>query len=385
MLGIRILFFQCGLVSLCMLYFLMYHKVGYVWRAYRTVVPARRPLILYWTTHWGEPYPAAQVETKMQTYCKNWKCEVTADHGLFRNSSAVIFIAPDFKLENAPKRYKSSQIYVYESLEPPSVLSRLKKGKTLNQLKRANDLFNWTFTFHGNSDVYHDIFGTLIYLNDSARFKPEYQRLRYPWVQRKSDMNINWNLQPLLRSTHAELRKKIQKKTKMAAIAASNCNTQSKREDYVKELRKYIEVDRFGYRGNCHDKHCNPKCYDLWDKDYFFYLSFENSFARDYVSEKPYKILSADTIPVVRGGANYTSRLPPKSYINVQDFKGPKELAEFLKLLSANATEYASYFEWKKDFAMVLPQFGNLCNLCEKLTAPIQYKTYHDIYKFMTE
>ena len=87
---------------------------------------------------------------------------------------------------------------------------------------------------------------------------------------------------------------------------------------------------------------------------------------------------------MVRGGANYTALLPPKSYIDAQDFKGPKELAEFLKNLAANATEYASYFEWKKDFALITGS-ESLCHLCAKLNLPIQYKTHHDIYKFIAE
>ena len=58
----RILFLQCGILSLFILYFLMYNKVEFLSRRIRlNVVPVQKPLILYWTTHWGEPYPAAQV------------------------------------------------------------------------------------------------------------------------------------------------------------------------------------------------------------------------------------------------------------------------------------------------------------------------------------
>ena len=47
------------------------------------------------------------------------------------------------------------------------------------------------------------------------------------------------------------------------------------------------------------------------------------------------------------GGANYTSRAPPKSYINVLDFENPKKLAEFLIELANDEEEYQSYFWWK--------------------------------------
>ena len=51
------------------------------------------------------------------------------------------------------------------------------------------------------------------------------------------------------------------------------------------------------------------------------------------------------------GGANYTSRAPPKSYINVLDFENPKQLAEFLIQLANDEEEYQSYFWWKVQVA----------------------------------
>ena len=55
----------------------------------------------------------------------------------------------------------------------------------------------------------------------------------------------------------------------------------------------------------------------------------------------------AQQIIAVMGGANYTSRAPPKSYINVLDFENPKKLAEFLIQLADDEEEYQSYFWWK--------------------------------------
>ena len=53
----------------------------------------------------------------------------------------------------------------------------------------------------------------------------------------------------------------------------------------------------------------------------------------------------------VMGGANYTTRAPPKSYINVLDFENPKQLAEFLIQLANDEEEYQSYFWWKVQVA----------------------------------
>jgi len=83
------------------------------------------------------------------------------------------------------------------------------------------------------------------------------------------------------------------------------------------------------------------------ESGYKFYLSFENSFCTGYVTEKFYKALELDIIPVVMGGADYKARAPPKSYIDVLDFDTPAELAAFLLDLAGNEEEYLSYFWWK--------------------------------------
>jgi alpha-1,3-fucosyltransferase len=44
---------------------------------------------------------------------------------------------------------------------------------------------------------------------------------------------------------------------------------------------------------------------EMLDKGYKFYLSFENSLCSDYVTEKFWKILNFNIVPIVLGGANY--------------------------------------------------------------------------------
>ena len=51
---------------------------------------------------------------------------------------------------------------------------------------------------------------------------------------------------------------------------------------------------------------------------YKFYLSFENSFCTDYITEKLWKVLNYDIVPIVMGGGNYTKYAPAKSYINYE-------------------------------------------------------------------
>ena len=131
--------------------------------------------------------------------------------------------------------------------------------------------------------------------------------------------------------------------------------------------QKYIDIDIFGGCGEkceVNDERCIP---DL-DTTYRFYLAFENSYCTDYLTEKFFKLFIDDMhiIPIVRGSADYTNEFPEKTHVNAGNFKGPKELALFLKALEENEDEYTKYLEVKDRYRSV--KFGNrYCYICEYL------------------
>ena len=117
---------------------------------------------------------------------------------------------------------------------------------------------------------------------------------------------------------------------------------------------------------------CNNFC-----RDKFF--SFENSNCDDYDTEKFFKVLNRDVVPIVLGGANYSEIAPEKSYINAAGFESPKELADYLKYLDQNNTAYAEYFEWKSYFN-IAGYTAVFCQICEALNDPQRpAKTYPDL------
>jgi hypothetical protein len=88
----------------------------------------------------------------------------------------------------------------------------------------------------------------------------------------------------------------------------SHCDTPSKRSAYVELLRDALRssgvgLDQFGK--------CNKRPLGDWNtvnqtfyEEYSFYLSFENSLCRDYITEKFFKVLnSSRVIPIVRGAS----------------------------------------------------------------------------------
>ena len=77
----------------------------------------------------------------------------------------------------------------------------------------------------------------------------------------------------------------------------------------------------------------DDKCLQMLSTSYKFYLAFENSLCADYVTEKFWKVLDYNVIPVVMNGVNMTNFAPPNSYINLKDFKNMEGEFYLLKLV----------------------------------------------------
>lgn len=169
-------------------------------------------------------------------------------------------------------------------------------------------------------------------------------------------------------------------KTKKVAWFVSNCAAKNKRLEYAKELKKFIEVDIFG---GCGDKKCprstESVCFDQL-QHYKFYLSFENSNCVDYITEKFFlNALEHNVIPIVMGAPyiDYERKSPLNSFIHVDQYGGPEELAKYLHKLDKDDNLYNEYFKWKNTGKQIDTKFW--CRLCTMLHSPYKNKSYKDI------
>ena len=149
---------------------------------------------------------------------------------------------------------------------------------------------------------------------------------------------------------------------------------------------KYIPIDVYGSCGSLSCPRDQTKqCEQMIEKKYKFYLAFENSLCQEYVTEKLWSTMKMNVVPVVMGIANYSSILPPHSYIDVRDFKTVSDLAEFLKLLDKHNDLYNAYFLWKRYYDVFDWHMGTrfACSLCEYMNrSDGNTKTYHSISAF---
>ena len=174
----------------------------------------------------------------------------------------------------------------------------------------------------------------------------------------------------------------VERKTKMASWFVSSCFSPSQRKFVVMKLQEFMPVDIYGKCGplDC-DKKDRTGCREMVERDYKFYLSFENSLCTDYVTEKVFEMMNYYVIPVVFGGADYTRFLPPRSYVNVMDFETVQDLAAYLHYLANDIDEYMRYFWWKDYYTPVSSL--NFCPLCQKTMEmpeePTVTKYYNDV------
>lgn len=163
----------------------------------------------------------------------------------------------------------------------------------------------------------------------------------------------------------------------MAVAFISHCKSNGLRDDYIKVLQKYIQVDVYGKCGSNTCTHGKQnKCSQMIIAKYKFYLSFENTICDDYISEKLFRYLSLDIIVVARGGGGYFRHLPPDIYINTADFKSPRQLADRLKYLDQHPAEYEAILREKNKYVSA---FEDWLRIGKKKTPSLVFNFYEAI------
>ena len=289
-------------------------------------------LILYWTTVFNKPWDWGASPLSTCTELAG-RCEFTSNHSRIEESDLLIFHMLD-KL-NLPLHHLPRQKWVFSVMESPS--------QTFANFPRLQGTFNLTMTYARTAQV--------------------------SWVY-----GLCEPLPPNTISKYGKTFNYAGRKRHRVAWFVSHCKTQSRRETYVQVLGKHIDVHTHG----CGGKYNCPKskmsiCNRRLNDDYKFYLSFENSICRDYVTEKLWKILQLNVVPIVLGNANYSDLLPPHSYIDVGDFASPRHLADYLKLLDANDRLYNEYFRWREMYVCPMTRMRKNntrgCDLCRHAVA----------------
>ncbi|XP_067660372.1 3-galactosyl-N-acetylglucosaminide 4-alpha-L-fucosyltransferase FUT3-like [Haliotis asinina] len=289
--------------------------------------------------------------------CPELKCFVTTNKTFLPESDAIVFNSQFIK--GVPPARKPGQVWVFHNSEVPYYYATRRPYYR----KPWSSSFNWTMTYRHDSDI----------------FRP------YGLLKRRQNVPVK---------NYTSI---VQKKTRLVAWMVSNCADWSKRTAYVKELQKHIQVDIYGTCGKrVFGRHRNKEWVAYLNETYKFYLAFENNFCLDYITEKLFNNFNLDLVTIVRGGGNYSRDVPPNTYLNVADFKSPKDLSDHLRYLHYNIDRYIDILKQKKRYyyhnedyrfrfrgSVYTEQHHEqepMCDLCRRLRDITRYrKTIPDI------
>lgn len=304
---------------------------------------SEKPILLLWV--WPENYRFSFDDCK--TIYNIDGCHLTDDRNLYNQADAVLIFhkAISADLSNLPPSPRPIfQRWIWLHVESPTNTLRIPG---------LENLFNLTLSYRRDADI----------------------SVRYPLTVNKTP-NEEFVLP---------------KKDKHVCWFVSNNNPHtgtSTRMKYYEELKKHIKVTIFG----------NLVGTRMKDEDYYptmasckFYLSFENSIHKDYITEKFNGPLAVGTVPVVLGPPreNYEQFAPHNSFIHVNDFPDASALAQYLLQLDKDDEAYKRYFEWRKHFSagrhlVIWNQefITYICHACEYIGNHKEYKQAHNIYKW---
>lgn len=251
--------------------------------------------VLQWTTSNIAPFVfmGRGQEGFIKRKCPVQNCFMTDNRLYFRDLKdfdVVLFNGPEIHRSywTFPTQRSPDQIYTFVSTESSDNYPVCQTT--------FDDFFNRTWTYKLNSDI---PFGSIIIMNKRGQK-----------IGPKREMH--WMDVKMMAPIGDYIKARLDKKTKAAAWFVSNCYPNNDRDTMARRLKG--ELKRYGLQldiyGRCGDMTCGEynekKCFAMIERDYYFYLAFENSFSEDYVTEKVLTALQHYAIPVVYGAANYS-------------------------------------------------------------------------------
>lgn len=176
-------------------------------------LPNNTKLILYWTDAWGSKDFAIGFGSEPFQKCQYRNCYATDNRNLFplETYDALLFHAWHTNVTRCgiPPSRSPKQKYVIMHREPPPF-------SKVDALKSYGIYMNWTMTYRFDSDL----------------------AMRHGFVVRSERQGYR-----------IPNRSMLQNKSRMIAWFVSHCETDSHREDLVKEMTKYVPVDVYGQCG----------------------------------------------------------------------------------------------------------------------------------------
>ncbi|XP_044735609.1 alpha-(1,3)-fucosyltransferase B [Chrysoperla carnea] len=289
----------------------------------------------------------------------NCECMLTNNRKFVEKAKAIIFYGSQFDIYDLPLP-RNGTIWVLINDESPKNNPLLLFNETLN-------LFNISSTFsrYSNFPTTLQYFSSIDSLLDTKHFKS---------IKEKNALQKK-GIAPIM-------------------YLQSTCSTPILRDEYVKQLMEYVQIDSYG---DCLNNKRLPESLreDYLNNfygseilefmsEYKFVIAIENAECEDYITEKLWKPLVAGAVPIYKGASTVRDWLPnSKSTILIDDFDNIKDLAKFILKMNSNDTLYNEFLKHKTEHIIsntYLIQTANKekiaieCFICDILTNQHLYR-----------
>ncbi|KAF7651023.1 hypothetical protein LDENG_00117360 [Lucifuga dentata] len=300
-------------------------------------VPQRNISILLWHWPFGRPY-SLEGDKCLQMYNIS-HCFLTRNKSAFSTANIVVF--HHHELSNGKSSLPlcldrpASQRWVWLSLEPPANNANLSS---------LNGLFNWTMSYRQDADIFIPYGKTVAGGGNPSYVVPQNRSCLVSWV-------------------------------------VSHYSPDQARAAVYQRLKKYLPIQVYGRWNN--KPLLKRKLLPTIERC-FFNLAFENSKARDYITEKLWRnAFQAGSVPVVLGPsrATYEALAPPGSFIHVGDFSSMADLAAYLQRLASDKKAYEAYLQWHRTHSIktYTDWRERLCQICVRYPKLQTHKVYQDL------
>lgn len=194
------------------------------------------------------------------------RCDITIDYNRFSEADAIVYhMRDDVDKARGNKNRRPNQRFVFALWESPAHTPNLQS---------YHNFFNWTMTYRFKSHIIASYYFSNGYIHTSNNYY-------HLMIKENATKNLNLKLKKL----DHQLSDQILENKKLGTIAAliSNCGSASQRMRFIKVLKRYIDIKVYGRCGETCPE--NVDCREFIAKNYYFFLSFENSLCQDYTSK----------------------------------------------------------------------------------------------------
>ena len=315
-------------------------------------------ILLLWTPWFGMKgwYVGLGANGLHHRKCPELRCTITFDRDKLLSADIVLFHVRDITdgAQSMPPVHPVRQRWVFVTQESPEN-TYIHAAWWLNRnidLAVYDDMFNTTMTYMHYSDI----------------------PVPYGMYRKRAKRTVPFHFD-------------LTNRTNVALWYASNCKATEgavNRLSFVTDLQKHMSVSVFGACGSPDPCRRDNPCAIKLKHTYKFYLAFENSRCREYITEKFWNNLAHGMVPIVMGAEmeDYELLAPPNSFIHVDNFTSTKALGDYINYLDKHDEAYLEYHKWRQDYETTNTQFDphqdNWCKLCELAhQGPTENKSYN--------